>query len=219
MSDTQTPTPSSVENENKIEQGKSLGQLLADQKQYYKESADRGHGGIPTGLDWFDSSFGGLCPGRLYIISGEAGVGKSTLLRKIVIDIAKQNRKVSVVALEMSPAQLATLIVCSIEGIPILGLDTGKDKAPAERFAAACEKHANLPIAITGGPMNPSQFQIWAKQEVSKGAELLCLDYIQLLQAEYEKGDNKDEHRVSNASNALLNTAISLNIPILAIAS
>lgn len=222
MNKKQTPKPVSAEPENKtvkIELSKSFGQLLAEQSDYYSNSAARGHGGIPTGQDWFDNSFGGLCPGRMYIISGEAGVGKSTLLRKFAIDIAKQNRKVSLMTLEMHPAQLATLIVCSLESIPVLELDSGKDQAAAERFAAACEKHTNLPITITGGPMTPSLFQEWATQEVAQGSELICLDYIQMLQAEDGKGDNTEEHRVSTASTAVLYTAISLNIPILVIAN
>ncbi len=222
MNNEQVQSPVSVGLESKsekIEQGKSLGQLLAEQSLNYSNSAARGHGGIPTGQDWFDSAFGGLCPGRLYIISGEAGVGKSTLLRKFATDIAQQNRKVSLMTLEMHPAQLATLIVCGLEGIPVLELDSGKDQAVAERFAVACKKHANLPITITGGPMTPSLFQSWAKQEVAQGSELICLDYIQMFQADDEKGDNTDEHRVSNASNAVLCTAISLNIPILTVSS
>src|SRR3990167_8351579 len=61
-----------------------LGQYLSNPKKIY---------GFPTQL-WpiFNSAFGGLRPGELITITGDTGIGKSTLAMNLLMDSVQQGR-------------------------------------------------------------------------------------------------------------------------------
>jgi DNA repair protein RadA/Sms len=62
---------------------------------------------IPSGYDELDRLLGGgVVPGALYLVGGEPGVGKSTLLLQVAARIAAQGRSVLYLAGEESPAQI-----------------------------------------------------------------------------------------------------------------
>ncbi len=201
-------------------QGGTLAHLLTERLAYFTEAVQRGYGGLLTGISWFDDAFGGLNPGRVYIVSGPPAGGKTTIVRNIAVDVAKAGRRVAFATLEIPAGELAAWCVCSMSGVPMRSLDRGNDPAAVARFAEAAKELESLPMTIEGGPMTPSMFASWARRQVSKGAELLCVDYIQLLQPEAgDRGDSTEERRVSKASNAVLQVALTLNVPVLAIAS
>ncbi len=61
----------------------------------------------PTGVGEFDRVLGGgLVPGAVVLLSGEPGVGKSTLLLEVAARAAKQGRRVLYVSAEESTAQV-----------------------------------------------------------------------------------------------------------------
>ncbi|MFN2384048.1 MAG: DNA repair protein RadA [Gemmatimonadota bacterium] len=63
---------------------------------------------IPSGFPEFDRLLGGgIVPGGLYLVGGEPGVGKSTLLLQIAGHLAAAGRPVLYLAGEESPAQIA----------------------------------------------------------------------------------------------------------------
>jgi DNA repair protein RadA/Sms len=69
-------------------------------------SSSKSHDRIPTGYKELDRVLGkGLVGGEVVLLSGEPGVGKSTLLMQIVLNFAK-NGKVLYVCGEESPSQL-----------------------------------------------------------------------------------------------------------------
>lgn len=71
-----------------------------------KTSSVKGKGRIETGFEEFDRVLGkGLVGGEVVLLSGEPGIGKSTLLMQIVLNFAKRG-KVLYVCGEESPIQL-----------------------------------------------------------------------------------------------------------------
>jgi len=69
------------------------------------ESSSEGH--QPTGVQEFDRVLGGgLVPGAVVLLSGEPGVGKSTLLLEVAARQAKGGRKVLYVSAEESASQV-----------------------------------------------------------------------------------------------------------------
>lgn len=202
-----------------IHTGGALGSLLQGQLAVYREGLRRGYGGLRTGLAWLDDVFGGLAAGRLYIVSGPPACGKTTLVRNVAVDLAKAGHRVAFATLEIVPEELAAWMACAEAGISMRELDGGQNAGAVERFAAAATDFAKLPISIEGGPMGPDVFTSWARREVRRGAELVALDYMQLLQATPGDHDENEERRVSRASAAVLQTAIACKVPVLAIAS
>jgi DNA repair protein RadA/Sms len=75
-------------------------------RSYGNKSSSVGGDRIPTGYKEFDRVLGkGLVQGEVVLLSGEPGVGKSTLLMQIVLNFAKKG-KVLYVCGEESPMQL-----------------------------------------------------------------------------------------------------------------
>jgi DNA repair protein RadA/Sms len=63
---------------------------------------------IPTGLDEVDRVLGGgLVPGSVTLLSGEPGIGKSTLTLQVAMSIASSGSKVVLVSGEEAPTQVA----------------------------------------------------------------------------------------------------------------
>ena len=66
-----------------------------------------GEGHYPTGVQEFDRVLGGgLVPGAVVLLSGEPGVGKSTLLLEVAASLAKGGKKVLYVSAEESASQV-----------------------------------------------------------------------------------------------------------------
>ena len=69
------------------------------------ESSGEGH--QPTGIDEFDRVLGGgLVPGAVVLLSGEPGVGKSTLLLEVAARLAKGGKRVLYISAEESASQV-----------------------------------------------------------------------------------------------------------------
>lgn len=202
-----------------IRTGGSVSTLLDKRLSFYRECLSRGYGGIPTGLTWLDDVFGGLTAGRVYIVSGGPGCGKTTLVRNIAVDAAHRGFRVAFATLELTPEELSAWMVCAEAKIPMRELDGGRDARSVERFQAAAREFSKLPISIEGGPMTASVFSTWTRRSVREGASMICLDYMQLLQADPGDKDATEERRVSRASAAVLSAALANNVPVLAIAS
>jgi len=76
--------------------------------------------GVPTGLGWFDELSGGLWPGFNYWIAGAYKTGKTTLMRNVLLDTARQGVASDVFCAEGSremfaldcQAMMATRLMC-----------------------------------------------------------------------------------------------------------
>lgn len=202
-----------------VHTGGSVSTLLDKRAAFYRECLERGYGGLPTGMQWLDDVFGGLTGGRVYIVSGGAGCGKTTLVRNVAVNVARRGIPVAFATLELSPEELSSWMVCTEAKISMRELDGGRDPGAVARFESAAKEFSKMPITIEGGPMSASMFATWARRAVRGGAKLICLDYMQLLQADPGDKDATEERRVSRASAAVLSAALSNNAPVLAIAS
>jgi replicative DNA helicase len=77
---------------------------------------------IPSNWEWFDDATeGGFREDgkALYVFAGQANVGKSIFLGNIAANIAKQNKTVLVISLEMSEMLYAKRIASNITKIPL----------------------------------------------------------------------------------------------------
>lgn len=101
------------------------------------ETADSAR--IPTGFEELDRLLGGgVVPGGLYLVGGEPGVGKSTLLLQAAARIAGAGRRVLYLAGEESPAQIklrAERLGISGDGTLLVAPGTALDA-----LVAACEQ-------------------------------------------------------------------------------
>jgi replicative DNA helicase len=62
---------------------------------------------VTTGFKMIDRLNGGFWPGQMIVVGARPSMGKSALIGKIAIDIAKQQKSVGIVSLEMDNNQIA----------------------------------------------------------------------------------------------------------------
>jgi replicative DNA helicase len=143
-----------------------------------------GISGITTGIRNLDLNTNGLEPGKLWIVAGRPGSGKTSLLLNMALSGAKQGFGSLVFSLEMNKKQLGHRLVTIATGI-------SGDKI---RFGTLTEKELDIisdtikqiksyPIYIESNPMvRPNEvWNILKKYTRDYGVKEVYLDYLQLL--------------------------------------
>lgn len=143
---------------------------------------------IKTGWQWLDGKLGGgyLRDGRaIYIYAGETNVGKSIVLGNTAVSIAKQNKTVLLITLEMSEMVYARRLCSNVSSIPISNLrysiEDLKDKIKKHK-----ETHPSGRILIKEFPpstITTNHLKAFISKIVSKHIKIdaIVVDYVNLL--------------------------------------
>ncbi len=84
------------------------------------------YAGIPTGFAGLDKITTGLHPSDLIILAARPAMGKTSFALNIAQNIAKQNKSVGIISLEMSKEQLVERLFCSLLEVDSWKIKTGK---------------------------------------------------------------------------------------------
>ena len=186
--------------------------------------------GVSTGLIKLDRILGGLHEGDLVIVAARPGIGKTSLILNMAVDIASKvdhegkGSSVAVFSLEMPREQLATRLVCSDAGVDLSKLRTGDlNKRDWDKLTVSAAKIAVLPIWIDDfsslsvlemrGKIRRIQSQAAAGE--CPPLRLVALDYIQLMRG--NPGASSREQQVSEISRNLKLLAKDLHVPVIAL--
>lgn len=145
---------------------------------------------VPTGLFDFDKLIGGgLREGRLYIIAGAPGDGKSAMLVTLANNISSKGRGVGLLSMEMSTAEQTTRLIAQLSGIASDRIESGKftdEEWPI--YYHAVEVAESLPILWDDTPsLTMPQLRQKARKMASKGAQVLLVDSLNLMNADMPK--------------------------------
>jgi replicative DNA helicase len=155
---------------------------------------------ISSGWKWFDDATGGgfIANGKaLYLLGGQANIGKSIFLGNIAVNIAKQGKSVLVISLEMSEMVYAKRMCSNITKIPLRDF---KFNTHPLRSLLVDEEEENPEgkVYIKEFPpstMSPKQIEAFIKKLINSGITLdaIIVDYIGLLTTtfganSYERG-------------------------------
>jgi replicative DNA helicase len=143
---------------------------------------------ISTGWKWLDGKIGGgfRRDGRaIYIFAGETNVGKSIVLGNAAVAIAKQNKTVLIVSLEMPETIYAKRLYSNISKIPISNLK-GSIDALKKQIDEHAIKNPEGRILIKEFPpstITANHLKGFIKKLTSKGIKLdaIVVDYVNLL--------------------------------------
>jgi replicative DNA helicase len=124
--------------------------------------------GISTGIKRVDYNMRGLVPGELIILAGETSHGKTALGVNIAVNVAKQNKAVLFVTLEITQAQL-TARIGKI-------LDDPKDLT-------------QLPVLMQkyDGDLDWKDIKKLVKVAKEEGAELIIIDHLHYFTREVDR--------------------------------
>lgn len=208
--------------QNPAEQfGELVPRVLDDIKEKHQQ------GGVIPGVDigWPQLSrmLNGLRPGKLYILAGRPGMGKSAFLLGAALNIAKRGLGVVFISAEMTKEELAERALAVEAKVDVSLVASGKfDKAAYVRVMRAAEKLRRIPLSIKHQPAATiSDIRGSIRQEQRKFAQankkigLIVVDYIQILNGQKSKSESR-ENEVSDLSRRLMWMANEFDAPLLA---
>ncbi len=148
-----------------------------------RKNERRGNPQFPTGLKWLDESTGGMNRGEIWIVAGNAGMGKTALTLQMARNFADNpENKIVYFSLEMKGWQLLLRMFCEINGVDHSMLITGQEdinpdlKKPFEKFIQGI----NFEVVEAGYTFEEIEKTIQALYEQDK-PDIIFLDFIQLL--------------------------------------
>lgn len=147
-----------------------------------------------TGLDELDAKLGGFRPGKLYIVAGRPGMGKSTVLFHFARRLA-ENGGVGVVSAEMEASEIPVMMITDLmrdRGVRLEYREAEKGNISSDEWSTftACSKEiSDLPI-IFDEQNSPTLGHIrrfvakckrhFDAKEIPMRA--VCVDYLQIIQ-------------------------------------
>jgi replicative DNA helicase len=213
---------------------------MADLAGAYWDEVGKRRMGAPTGLGDLDKAIGGgLQPGKLMILLGAPGSGKTTLANQIGEHIASSGRPVLYMTSEDTPGMLLAKTLARVYGIHYSAVLGGYKSAEMD-INAALEQVRKCPSAQrlaylhdTGGlsleqiqERASAHFKRYAEAEegatVKGGPGVLVVDYLQRLARSVRRiGGRAEELReaVTALTEQLRAVALELDCTVLALAS
>lgn len=182
------------------------------------DKASKPNGCLATGVFQVDGMIGGLESGRLYVVAGRPGMGKSALAIQFAESAARAGARGVVFSLEMPSREITLRMACSNARVDSRALTNGAlSEIEWKRLTCATEKISKLPIAmVEGGGLNVEQIARVARAEkLRNGLGLVVVDYLQLVRSG-KKHDSR-EQEVSEISRELKLLARELDVPVIAV--
>lgn len=177
--------------------------------------------GVPTGFKSLDNILSGLHPSDLVIIAARPSMGKTAFAMNIAQNIAKRNKSVGVISLEMSKEQLVERMFCALLGVDSWKMRTGKlSEEDFARIGPVMDDLNQTKIFIDDSPVS-SIVELRTKARRLKaehGLDALIIDYLQMMsitKATY--GQTNRVQEISEITRALKNLSRELHIPLIAL--
>ena len=173
----------------KLDDAKLLRDVLTTCLQIADASKEHGGAitGIATGIRSFDAQVSGLHDGDLYIVAARPGMGKTSFVLSVALNVAATEGGVLFCSLEMPAEQLGSRVLASNAGVSVSSLRAGK-LLPDEwsRLTEAAQRSFRLPLYIDDSP-GLTLHKLRAKirrvraQLGEKPLKLVAVDYLQLM--------------------------------------
>ncbi len=176
--------------------------------------------GLPTGFGQLDMYTTGLHPSDLVILAARPGMGKSSFMLSVAMNLAINHRKpVAIFSLEMTKEQLAMRMLSSEAEVPLQNIRSGMlSDEDYRKLMSASMRIADAEIYIDDTPsLTTTDLRIKARKlKKEKGIELIAVDYLQLLRPTRSRASRQEE--VAEISRNLKALAKELSVPVLALA-
>jgi replicative DNA helicase len=174
--------------------------------------------GIPTKLIDLDKLIGGYKPGKLYLMAGRPGMGKSSLALQSAIEAARLGKQVLFFSREMPAVELVGRMVSFESGVDSSLIENGTmTQEQWAKFYAALQVVENWPIYINDKTRTIEGIRAKTVMQSAKGLDLLIVDYIQRVQTDI-KYQNRDSE-VGAVGTELKSMSVELALPVIGVAS
>ena len=175
---------------------------------------------MTTGLKTLDDMHVSFVPGRMYLIGGRPGIGKTALLIQIAMNIVSSTSKpVYIWSLEMTCEQMVRRMLSQIVDVSQRTAQSGDLSSKQKALLYLCWSIMDaMPIYMCDTTASLEEIRRFAKNEAGNGA--LLIDYLQLIDAYVDSGNSgayakASVQRTAEVSSALKQLAQELGIPII----
>jgi replicative DNA helicase len=175
---------------------------------------------LATGWARFDQiTKGGLKPGRIYVVAGRPGTGKTAFTVSLLMSIARQGKSVGFISLEMDAGEIGERMLSVESQVDVTAFDSRNKPEEHDNAAtmAAAKSIKAMKFAICDRP-NSSAGAIAAKARrwlIDRKIDVLAIDYLQLVESKVGK-DRREQ--VDHISRSLKLLAKELQIPVILLA-
>lgn len=170
--------------------------------------------GLETGFFELDTLTSGFEPGNLILIGARPGMGKSSFMLSIALNMARKGKRVVVFSLEMSKKQILHRIFSLSSGVPLKNIRMGMiTKEDFLRIVEAGLELRRLPVVFDFSPARTT-LEIRSIAQL-KQADIIFIDYLQLITPPKQYSSRQEE--VAAISRSLKLIAKDLNIPVVAL--
>jgi replicative DNA helicase len=175
------------------------------------------YAGIPCGFYDIDDLIGGFSGGNSVIVAGRPGLGKTSLLITMAVNMAKGGNHVILFSLEMSEKEIMQRIVSMLCGVSShkIRIASKLTDTEFELVIEATHTAEALPIHIVApkGGLTPLSLHRKARRLYKRyPVKAVMVDYLQLM-----KGGSKSENRtqeVGAISHSVKELARELDVPV-----
>ena len=199
----------------------SLADILSNHIDEVEQIREKGETvGIPTGFRDIDNMMGGLLKSDLVVFAGRTGMGKTSWLLSVAMNVARLNQVVVLFTTEMSAEQVAQRMIAIESGLSIQTLRRGKmDDGEYNLFIEVIGRLSRLPIYVDDSPrITPNDVLMQSKRlQHETGLAVIIVDYMQNMSADRKYAGNRVQE-ISYISRELKETARELRVTLLAAA-
>jgi replicative DNA helicase len=194
-------------------------QLMVDLYQHQEEMKKTGGVGVVTGISVIDRENGGFQNGQLIVLGARPSVGKSAFAGGIAVEMAKKNKTVGFVSLEMSNTEIAARLAAYDTNTDFNVIYRGlyKDMDDTHRlYEKIASSTSTLPIYVSD-KTKVSVPEIRAKADKLKsihGLDCLFIDYLQLVSSVGGSYTKNRENEIAEMSRGCKIMAKELDIPV-----
>ena len=193
--------------------------------EYYDEmerllAAGEGMVGMPTGFKALDGLLGGFQKSDLVVFAGRPGMGKTSWILTVALNVARRGARVAIFTMEMGVEQMVQRLISMETGIRIQQLRSANISAREHtRFTEAISRISNLPLFIDDTPsITPIEMRTKCRRlQHEYGLDIVMVDYMQLMSAGKAYENNRVQE-ISYISRSLKELARELNVTILSTA-
>ncbi len=176
--------------------------------------------GRATGFLDLDTLTTGFHPSDLVIVAARPGMGKSSFMLSMAINMAMQEKApVVIYSLEMSKEQLVMRALSMLSGVPLQNIRRGfVNEEDRNKLISAALDLSRCEIYIDDTPgLSTTDVRIKTRKlKKEKGVEVAFIDYLQLLRPPTRRASRQEE--VAEISRNLKALAKELAIPVVALA-
>ena len=176
--------------------------------------------GYPSGYPDLDRHLNGLEKGKMYVIAGRPGAGKTSMAQCLARNQVKKGVSTLIFSCEMTTDQLNLRMLSTESGVNSRDMMTPKTLTETQfrPITAAAAELLRWPIHIRDdSDLTVAQVRAEARRmKRLHGIQVVMVDYLQLLQPD-SRGEKRYED-VGNISGGLKNMAKELDLPVVALA-